>query len=239
MSQHAALTADTHRDLRIHQARGADYGDGVMCCVTVPDEFRRVQNEYPILFRLNTERDSFSAMALFGFENGENLFLDGDRWDARYRPLAMEIQPFLIGRPAPDADERHVHVDLASPRIAQGTDGTAIFDAQGQPTPYLQTVSEQLGDLDAGYRRSTDFFEALRRHDLIEPLVIEVPLVDGSVNRFVGFHAINEDRLRTLEPEALADLQTGGHLLAIFMAVASLSNLDALIRRKNQRLTDG
>ena len=238
MSQHAVLTFETHHDLKVRVTRGEAFGDAVMCCVALPDEFRRVQNEYPILFRLNVEQDSFAAVALFGFEDGENLYLEGDRWDARYRPLAMEIQPFLIGRPAPDSPERHVHVDMASPRI--GTDGDiAVFDQHGQPTPYMRRVTELLGELDAGYQRAAGFFAALRRHELIEPLIVELPLEDGSVNRLVGFHTINEDRLSALEPEALADLQAGGYLLPVFMAVASLSNLDGLIRRKNRRLRHG
>ena len=239
MSDHQPLTAQSHGRLRLHRDHGADYGDAVMCCVTVPDEFRRVQNEYPILFRLNPERDSFTALAMFGFEDGENLFLEGNRWDARYRPLAMAIQPLLIGRPAPDSDERQVHIDMASPRIAGEGEGIALFDEAGQPSEYLNRAIEQLGQLDGGYARSGDFFTAVARYDLLEPLAVEVPLVDGSRNRLVGFHTINEDRLRDLDSAALADLHGAGHLMPIFMAVASMSNFDDLIRRKNRRLRDG
>src|SRR3546814_8781525 len=49
---------------------------------------------FPILFRREPGRDDFIALALFGFENGENLFLDTARWDARYRPWSLAIQPF-------------------------------------------------------------------------------------------------------------------------------------------------
>lgn len=235
MPNHAILTAEDHRTMRIGTERGNQFGDGVMCGMTVPDEFRRLQNTYPILFRLNAARDNFTALALFGFENGENLFLDGDRWDAPVVPLAIEIQPFLIGRSATDSDTRQVHVDLDSPRIvAEG--GEAIFDESGQPTPYLQQISEKLGNLDQGYVRSDAFFTALRHYELLEPLAVELPLIDGSVNRLVGFHAIDEDRLRALEPSAVGALHTDGHLMPIFMALASLSNLDELLRRKNQRV---
>src|SRR3546814_10732133 len=71
-----------------------------MATLTVPNEFRNVQGHFPILFRREPGRDDFIALALFGFENGENLFLDTARWDARYRPWSLAIQPFLIGRPA-------------------------------------------------------------------------------------------------------------------------------------------
>ena len=234
MSRHRILTAEAHRDLRVRGDRGEAFGDAVMCCIAVPDEFRRVQEEYPILFRLSAERDGFTALAMFGFEDGENLFLEDGRWDARMRPLAMEIQPFLIGA-SEDGATKQVHVDLESPRLG---DGVRLFDEDGQPTPYLENIAEQLGALDQGYQASHDFFAALRRHDLLEPLMLDVTLNDGSSNRLVGFHAIDEDRLAALDASALAELHADGHLLPIYMAVASLGRIGALIARKN-RLLDG
>lgn len=238
MTDHAILTAEAHRDLRVRIEPGVDFGDAVMSAITVPTEFRQVQNEYPILFRLNPERDSFTALAMFGFETGENLFLENGRWDARYRPLAIDIHPFLIGMPADGLDTKQVHIDLASPRISTD-EGTRVFDEHGRPTPYLERIAEQLGALDAGYQASIDFFNALRRHELLEPLALEVRLDDGSTNRLVGFHVIDEDRLRMLDAAALGDLHAEDHLMPIFMALASLANLGPLIARKNRRVANG
>lgn len=238
MTQHAILTAEAHRDLRIRPERAADLGDAAMSCVVVPDEFRQVQNEYPILFRLNAERDSFAALALFGFEPGENLFLDSDRWDSRHRPLAMDIQPFLIGGQKDGAGDKQVHIDMASPRIARD-EGIRVFDDDGRPTPYLERIAEQLGALDAGLQGAGAFFDALRRHDLLEPLTLEVTLDNGSTNRLVGFHVIDEDRLRRLDAAALADLHANDHLMPVFMALASLANFTDLIARKNRRIGNG
>ena len=240
MSSHAVLTAEAHRDLRVRPERSAATGDAVMSCLVVPTEFRRVANEYPILFQRNAARDGFVALALFGFETGENLFLAGGRWDARYLPLAMEIQPFLIGRgPAGDDGETRaqVHVDLASPRL--GADGVRVFDEEGRTTPYLEMVAERLGDLDEGYRESQFFLAALDRHQLLEPTTAEITLDDGSINRLVGFHAIDEGRLAALDAAALGELHGAGHLLPIFMAVASIGRLGELIRRKNRQVGHG
>ena len=239
MSAHAVLTSEAHADVRIRSDRGAALGDAVMGCLVVPDEFRRVQEEYPILFRLNAERDSFTALALFGFEESENLFLEGERWDARMRPLAMEIQPFLIGASA-DGTTKQVHIDLASPRIAtRPGEGVGLFDEYGQPTPHLERVAEQLGELDAGYGASHDFFAALRRHDLLEPLMLDATLEDGSSHRLVGYHAIEEERLASLDAGTLTELHEAGYLLPIYMAVASLGRVGALVERRNRRLRGG
>ena len=118
MTSHIALDSNAHRDLRIRAGASAELGDQVMACLTVPSEFRRVQNEFPILFRRDLDSGRFSALALFGFENGENLFLEEGRWDARYRPLALTIQPFLVGR-AKGEGSSEVHIDLDHSRVAE------------------------------------------------------------------------------------------------------------------------
>jgi hypothetical protein len=45
--------------------------------------------------------------------------------------------------------------------------------------------------------------------------------------------------LSALGGDALEKLNREGHLLAIYMALASLSNFRALIERKNRRLASG
>lgn len=232
---HAILTSDTHRELRVRTERGPELGDAVMTVLVVPDEFRRVQDDYPILFRLNHERDEFTPVALLGFEAGENLFLDGDRWDAGYIPLAHDIQPFLIGGTPEGDGEKQVHVDLASPRIGGG-EGMRVFDQHGLPTPYLEGIAEKLGALDAGWRATAPFVAALRRYELLEPFTLEVTLDDGATNRLVGYHIIDEARLAALDAAALGKLHAAGHLLPIFMAVASTGRLNALVARRNRTL---
>lgn len=235
MANHVLLNSQDHRALRIGTMRGAALGDAVMSSLIVPSEFRRVQNDYPILFRLTPQRDRFQALAMFGFQPGENLFLEGARWDARYRPLAMAIQPFLIGHAATEGGDKQIHLDLDSPRIALGDEGVRVFDDLGRPTPYLDTIAGQLGELDAGWLASEGFFAALARHELLEPLTLEITLADGSVNRLVGYHGIAEERLQQLDAAALGELHADGHLLPIFMAIASLSNVPELIDRKSRR----
>lgn len=207
-----------------------------MACLTVPLEFRRVQNAFPILFRRDVETGKFFALALMGFEDGENLFLEDGRWEARYRPMSLAIQPFLVGRPESGDGPSQVHIDLNHPRIAPPGEGIGLFDETGQPTPYLEQMAAMLGDLDEGYRASGEFFSALERHELIEPLAVDVELKDGSKHRLVGYHIIDEDRLIALDAAALAELHRAGHLMPIFMALASLSNLADLARRKERRM---
>lgn len=239
MSTHRILNSADHGDLRVHTGAGAHYGDSVMACLAPPAEFRQIQGYFPIVFRRDIETGALAALALFGFESGENLFLEGDNWTGSYRPMALAIQPFLIGRPAEGADTPQVHIDMVHPRIAKGGDGMRVFDEDGRPTPYLEAIAERLGDLDYAHRQAPAFFEALARYDLIEPFTLEVPLNDGSRHSLVGYHTINEGRLAELDGEELSQLNSEGHLLPIFMALASLSRFGELVARKNARIAGG
>ena len=72
------------------------------------------------------------------------------------------------------------------------------------------------------------------RHGFVHPDYRQCDIKDGSKHRMVGYHLINEEKLRTLEPDAIAELHSEGHLMPIFMALASLSNLPKLIAYKSR-----
>lgn len=234
MTQHQILNPADHAALRIRTDASAALGDGEMACLVVPAEFRRLACEYPILLRRD-DAGALSAVALLGFEPGENLFLERGRWDALQRPWAMAIRPFLVGRPASGDGPSQVHIDMAHPRVS-ADEGIRVFDDAGAPTPYLEDVIGQLGALDEGFRTSAGFFAALDRYELTEPFSMDVTLDNGSEHRLVGYLLIDEAKLAALEPGLLAELRDAGFLEPIYMALASLGNLGKLVRRKNRAL---
>jgi hypothetical protein len=239
MPNHALLNNLEHKHLRIVTARGAAYGDAVMSALTFPAEFRELQAHYPIVFAKNQDGTSFDPIALFGFQQGENLFLGsgsglGNGWDAPYIPLTVERQPFLIGRPADGAGEgMMIHLDLDSPRLSS-TEGEPLFLSYGGSSEYLERVSRVLRSIHDGLETTKSFIEALLHLELLESFVLDIELNDGSQNRLAGFYTINEERLAGLTAEQLARLHEVGYLQAIYMAVASLSQFRALIDRKNR-----
>lgn len=231
MANHAPLNNVDHKNLRVVTTRGAAYGDAVMSALTFPAEFRDLQACYPIVFAQDGN-GSYDAIALLGFEQGENLFLGPDGWDAPAIPLTVERQPFMIGR---GGDELSVHIDLDSPRVRDGgIEGEALFLTYGGTSEYLERISSVLRTIHDGLAASRAFVAALVDLDLIESFVLDVELDDGSQNRLAGFYTINEDRIAQLSAEQLAGLHGKGYLQAIYMAVASLAQFRALIQRKNR-----
>jgi hypothetical protein len=219
-----------HAQLRVVKHRSAALGDDVMHAVALPDEFRELQAHYPIVFRQLDEQGlagSFQPVALFGFEAGQNLFLGPDGWDAAYLPLSMERHPFLIGR---DRSEMLVHVDLDSPRLSTD-DGEALFLPHGGSAPLLERITSVLWTLHQGLERLPAFIGALLKHQLLESFVLDVELPEGGQGRLSGFHVVHEERLAALDATALDELHRAGHLLPIYMALASLGRLRDLVVR--------
>jgi hypothetical protein len=219
-----------HKELRVITKRGAAYGDNVMFSLAIPAEFRSLQMHYPIVFRKSDDGASFESIALFGFQEGENLFLNANAWDATDVPLAIERQPFLIGV---NGEELLVHVDLDSPRVSR-SEGEPVFLTHGGNTEYLERINSVLLALHQGLQSMPSFIAALLEHELIESFVLDIELSDGSEGRLAGLYTINEDKLNALNGGALERLHKNGYLHAIYMQVASMSNFRALIERKNR-----
>ena len=236
MTRPTLLDNVTHRHLRIHTERSAALGDARHFALALPAEFRHLQAHFPIVFQ-HVEGDvGFQPIALFGLEEGQNLFLTDTGWDATAVPLALQREPFLIGR-AQD-DSLQLHIDMDSPRIVkphEGESGTALFMPHGGFSEYLDQIVQLMENLHAHAQQLPMFIEALMRHQLLEPFVLDLQMPGGQEARLTGLFTINEERLAALPGEALQALAQEGHLLPIYMQMASLAQLPLLAERAARR----
>ena len=230
MSNHVLLNNADHKDLRVIAKRSVEYGDNVMLAATFPAEFRNLQAHYPIVFRKNAQ-GQFEPVALLGFKDGQNLFLGQQGWDASYIPMTIERLPFLIGF----SHDRQpmMHIDLDHPRVSR-TEGEPIFREFGGNTDFLERMNSLLLAIHQGLAANEPFIGALLQYELLESFVLDIQLNDGSHNRLAGFYTIDEERLLDLNGAVLERMHRAGHLQAIYMAIASLSQFRALIDRVNK-----
>lgn len=240
MANHQMLDNVAHKDLRIITTRSAKYGDNIASTGVFPVEFRRVQAEYPIIFRKSASADHFEAAAMLGLADGENLFLDDEGWHARYVPMTIERQPFLIGfqsltEGGVPVEEPIVHIDMDNPRVSE-SEGEAVFLEHGGISPYLEHINSVLKAIHEGHNYNQGLSSALVQHELLEPFTLEVELNDGNQFKLAGFHTVNEEKLDALNGAALASLHAGGYLEHIYMTMASIANFSSLIEKKNALL---
>lgn len=240
MAKNVPLNSIDHQNLKVITQHAAELGDNVWYTPTFPAEFRSVQAYYPIFFNKDPNTGKFFSVALFGFESQENLFLDGNGWQAGYVPLTVARQPFLIGVQTvnefgEEKEQRMLHIDLDNPRVNE-EHGEALFLPHGGNTPFLDRAADMLETIHQGLVDNDKFIALLEELELLEPFTLDITLNDQSQYQMQGFYAINEERLAVLSDEALGKLHFAGHLQAIYMAIASQGNIRHLMNKKNARL---
>lgn len=236
MAKHAMLNNVEHRELRVNTCFGEEFGDNIMTTLAIPSEFRNLQADYPIVLHKDEDTGKFLPMVMFGFEQDENLFLNGEQWQASYVPLMVRRGPFLIGfqEPPGGGDKSMViSVDMDNPRVGQ--EGERLFEPFGDNTEYTNQVADILQQIDQGQAAIEEFSRALSNLDLIEPFSFEVKLNSGETRRLEGFYTIHEEKLASLGGVILEDFAQRGILHGAYMMLASLGNFPKLIELKNRR----
>lgn len=240
MTNHALLDNVTHKDLKILPGYRKGQGFDTSTVRVFPVEFSELQVEYPIVLVRNKASGHFEPVALLGLSSNENLFLDENGWDARYIPLAIERQPFLIGfqeatQSGIPQRQPVVHIDLDHPKVSM-TEGEPVFLPHGGESPLLERISSVLATIHQGNEINQVFSKLLVGLDLVESSAMEFTLSNGEKHTLSGLHIINEERLSALNGNALETLHQKGLLKSIYMMLASMPNFRKLIGRKDALL---
>lgn len=240
MANHQLLDNITHKDTRVITDQHPKFGDTQSYTRVMLSELKAAQSSYPLFFRKEAETGQFEIIAMFGLAQEENLFLDDDGWHAHYLPLTIARRPFLIGfqssdDPASPDDKAVVHIDMDSPRIST-TEGEPIFLPQGGQSPFLQGINSVLKAIYEGSQQTQPFVDTLLSMDLIEAVELKVQLKNDNKAEVTGLYTVQEDNLRQLSADQVAELHQKGYLESIYMMVASLQNMTKVIELKNARL---
>jgi hypothetical protein len=218
-----------HADVRVRLGHGTAFGDAINQIELLPTEFEAAQRDYPIVLRRRDD-GGWRAFALLGLDAQENLFLDGDRWRARYVPALAQRGPFSIGVSG-EGGEPMIHVDLDHPRVSR-SEGEPLFRDHGGNAPYLDHVARVLQVIYAGAEIAPTMFAAFEAAGLIAPVTLAIDLPDGRKYRVPDCHTIDAGAFIRLDAAALAALNTRDFLRAAVWLGSSLGNVARLIELK-------
>jgi hypothetical protein len=226
MPNYAKLDTTAHRDLRINGAPSAALGDAQRFASVVPAEFTHAAATCPLFFSKDSETGTFYSGAMMGFDEGENLFL-GEAGYQGHRPLSLQRMPFYTAG-------TDLVIDLDHPRV--GAEGaSALFDDEGKPSPYLESVIQAMRELHAGQEQAKLFIEMLLSHDLIEAVDVDIAFEDGAHHHIQGLYSVNRERLQEQPDAVVVELFRRGYMLLIHTMMVSQRQLPALIERRKAR----
>lgn len=236
--QPVAVDRNAHRFMRVRVPVGDwSVASRLNALFVAAAEFGDIAREFPIVFvRAGTDDDgqpAIAPIAVFGLTQEENLFVDRGAWRARYMPAVLGVYPFCIGRV--DAERFAICLDAGWSGLS-GTEGMALFDAEGQPTQYLTEVQTNLEKIEAEIQRTRPLCRRLRELNLLREMRFDATLPDGSKLGVDGFLTVDEKALVELPDAAVIELHRSGLLGLIHAHYVSLGNMRKLLDWHIERL---
>lgn len=234
------LNSSTHKRLRVDLHGAIPANKTLRNSAVVLQEFAHLVLQYPILLSKNQSTGRFSCVALFGFDEGENLFIENGHWQALYIPLNVQREPLMIGTQTVDDDatrasEHVVFADFDDARLQEAV-GEPLFNERGFPSDYLQHGTALLKALKDGLEQTQAFIEKILALELVAPAELQIEFLDKSKRQINGLYTIDRQRLQALETADIEALYRNGYLEAIYTMLASFGHVHSLIARKNARI---
>jgi hypothetical protein len=233
--QPRALTAERHGGWAI-ATREADYrfAAGMIAIPIMASEFAMVAQEYPIVFAGGGQQ-GLAPVALLGLRDGENLFVSPEgQWTGRYIPALLRQYPFGFAE-GNDSNPSLLCIDEASPLCRQDGAGEALFDANGETTPYLKKIIEFANAMMRARKITQLLGERLQTLDLLNQRQLTFTETDGRTATVRGFATVDREKLHGLPAEAVKDLLTSGVLELIHVHMLSLGRRENLRQRLQPR----
>ena len=116
--KHEVLNNIDHADLFINSKFKQGCGYDFNLTSVFPVEYIRLQSHYPIFFTYDKENNTYQSVAMLGFEEDENLFLDSKDL-ITVLPLSLQRIPFYIGKKTKieggiPVDEKNLTIDITN-----------------------------------------------------------------------------------------------------------------------------
>jgi SapC len=223
------LDRQAHARLRFRPPENYSFTASATLVPLLTAEFAPVAREYPIVFMSEDQGKSFYPVALTGMPQGRNLFVDDKGlWPARYVPAYVRRYPFVFAETSPD--QFAVCVDPSSNCLDE-TQGTPLFESNGEPSTALQEMVQRLGDYQRAMMLTKVFMEKLAAAKVLMDANAKADLPDGRSMVWRGFWTVDETKFRELPDATLKEWFVSGEIGLIYAHLVSLGNLAELLRR--------
>lgn len=205
-------------------------------------EFGIAARDLLIVFAGTSVADA-GPVALLGLRQNENLYVDANgQWAPdTYVPAFVRRYPFVLAeKPAgQEGDDFTVFLDERYEGF-NTSEGQRLFKEDGTDSELLANAVGFLGDFQQNVARTKWFMEQLNKHDLLEPRTVQLQKEgkDGQQGKSInlnGMFVVNEAKLRELDEKTAQEFLREGMLGWIYAHLLSLTNIDRLAHRLDQR----
>ncbi len=226
------VNKEVHANKKIKEITSFEFASKFHIAYVTMQEFTRAAAIFPIVFLEDKEKDEFRPVVLLGFNAGQNLFVDAaGKWQASYVPAIIRRYPFAL-TPRGAEGQYIVCIDEASSLVSD-TEGSPLFDANGEPTQVIENVKRYLSELQQMDTLTRNFCSFLAEHNMFTPLNMRVR-ENSKVKNISGCYVINEERLNNLSDELFLEIKNKRYLPAVYGHLISLAQTERLVKLQDE-----
>jgi hypothetical protein len=191
-------------------------------------ELSFASRHYPLVFVSEAQDATPTLVAMVGLGDNKNLFVDAKgKWRSGvYIPAWVRRYPFITVK---TQDNRDAVAFDPEAKIFTAKNGLALFE-NDKPTVALERILAFQNEFNAAFEQTQSMAKALKEAGVLEPSTLSMGGSDKDKPRraISGFLVVNEEKLRALDPAALAKLNEANALGLAYAQMLSLANLQSL-----------
>lgn len=226
-----AINSITHLKSGIKEINSFSYAKELIHAPITIAEFYESCKDYPIVFAKDAN-ESWSALALIGYKEKINLFIDSKGvWEKnRYIPAFIRRYPFIFVAQQ-GSEELTLAFDLTCKEENCQNKERAFFDEDAKATPFLQGIMSFLTQFQNDAKATAEFIKQLDDWGLIEARMANIITPSNETFTLNGFYVINEEKLRHLSKKKKEEIYTKNAIPLITAHLISLSNIQRMGNR--------
>lgn len=218
-----------HQNLSVQVGDDYSFSRNVNSVPLIAVEFPHAAADYAVVFA--GSETAFMPAVILGLRANENLYLtDRNTWDASYIPAFVRRYPFVFSS-VDEGKSFTLCIDERFQGINSAGRGQRLFDDDGKPSAYTDSVLKFLQGYQAQFQRTQTFCNTLKELALLEPMQAQVTTSRGERLSLSGFLAVSRDRLKKLGGEQLAKLMATDELELIYLHLYSMRNFNRMRER--------
>jgi len=228
------INTEAHKDIKVNPRQYNTPENQTNACMVVASELSTLCHEYPIFITKHPEHEQFQLNAILGLVSGQNLFLDGDSWRAKFLPLDILRKPFQAFIPDPkEPSKGSIAIDMNSPAV--NGDGEALFTESGESTVYFKRIEDTFAQLMGGLKYTSDLLKQANDLGLLEQVSLNFELANGEKAGINGLYSFNKENLTALKGADLETCHDSGILQISHLVLSSSIHLDKLVQWQAQQ----
>jgi hypothetical protein len=214
------LDSGRHDKLRLRNPRSFAYAATTALVPALAEEFPRLSNHYPIVFR---QQEKPVPVILLGVRPGENLYVETDgRWrDRTPVPSYVQRYPFILAET--ESTEQFALAFDPTGEMLSPEGELALFEGK-EPTPTLNEILRLCSAMKAQGDVTQAFVDALVEQGLLIDQRVEL-VVGANRISLTGFSVIDERKFVAMPDAVWLDWKAKGWIGLVYAHLLSLDRL--------------